>query len=239
MALKVTIITAVYNGEKHIRQAIGSVLGQTYPAIEYLVIDGNSTDGTQEILRSYGDRLTWCSEPDAGMYHAMNKGIALAGGELIGILNSDDWYEPDAVAQVVAEYLSSPGGNVFHGKLNRCDPAGNVLFISASPNAGAVLDERMIEHPACFVTRDTYRSSGAFDTAYRSAADYELMLRYRKEKLTFVFVDRILANFRAGGISDRFSGTAETLRLKRHYGVLGQVKSRVLYLYFWFKHLLA
>jgi len=99
----VSIITIVYNGVRHIEDTIKSVITQTYPNIEYIIIDGNSTDGTQEVIKRYEHKIArWISEKDRGISDAFNKGIAMASGALIGMINADDWYEPDAIASVVA-----------------------------------------------------------------------------------------------------------------------------------------
>lgn len=103
--IKVSIITVVYNGVKNIEQTIKSVLHQTYSNIEYIVIDGGSTDGSLDIIKKYSDSISyWVSEADKGIYDAMNKGISKATGDLIGIINSDDWYEPDAIMNMVTAY---------------------------------------------------------------------------------------------------------------------------------------
>ena len=114
----ISIITVSYNAVKTIEDTILSVINQTYPNIEYIIIDGGSTDGTLDIIKKYQDKITyWVSEPDKGIYDAMNKGIAKANGELIGIINADDWYELDAVQNVVLEFNNTRPA-IYHGGLN-------------------------------------------------------------------------------------------------------------------------
>ncbi|BAV10201.1 Glycosyltransferase involved in cell wall bisynthesis [Filimonas lacunae] len=219
----VSIITVVYNSEKTLEQTLQSVCEQTYKNIEYIVIDGGSSDGTVDIIKKYSSDIAyWISEKDGGIYYAFNKALAMAKGELIGIINSDDWYEKNAVECVVKEYLLCKGGDVFHGLLR---------FIGEGDKPDSVvghyhtfLSNGMIEHPTCFVKKSLYDSIGHFDTMYRSAADYEFMQRARKAGARFVFVTQLLANFRRGGISDSEVGFLEELAIKRRYGVISKLK---------------
>lgn len=234
---KISIITVVYNGAKFLEQAIQSVLGQTYTNIEYIIIDGGSKDGTLDIIRKYDDRIfKWVSEPDRGIYDAMNKGITFATGELIGILNADDWYEPDAVTKVVNVCEKYSDGEVFHGLLKRRDIEGNLKYIIGQ--SSDLLPKTMIEHPTCFVKKTTYQRYGLFDTSMRIAGDYELMLRLKKHQVKFVFIEEVLANFRDGGVSNSFKQVKETLTLKYNYGFISGFKKNLLLLYFGLKRLL-
>ena len=112
----ISIITVVYNGSKTLKQTIDSVLSQNYKNIEYIVIDGGSNDGTLDIIKKYESHINyWISEPDKGLYDAMNKGISAAKGVLIGMINSDDWYELNAVELIVKAYIENPSKLIFHG----------------------------------------------------------------------------------------------------------------------------
>jgi glycosyltransferase involved in cell wall biosynthesis len=214
------VITAVYNGEKHVEQAIRSVLEQTYPNIEYIVIDGASTDGTLSIIRRHEQRIGhWISRSDRGMYFAMNEGIARARGELIGIINSDDWYEPRAVEIAVREYEASGRQAVIYGLTRYYDEAGLEMILSYDHSR---LPGRMINHPTCFVPKSLYTRFGAFDTRYRVAADYDLILRLLKAQVPFRHVEEIIANFRHGGFSTMHSSTVEGLQIQREHGFLDQ-----------------
>ena len=129
----VSIITVVFNGERFIEKTINSVISQTYKNIEYIIIDGGSTDKTLDIIRQYEDRIDyWISEPDNGIYNAMNKGIKLSRGKLIGLINSDDWYMENAVETVVARYLanSDRANIIISGSIYRTDREENIIFNS-------------------------------------------------------------------------------------------------------------
>jgi glycosyltransferase involved in cell wall biosynthesis len=196
-------VTVVYNGERHISQAIQSVLSQSYANIEYIIVDGGSTDRTLDIIRAHEDRIDcWMSEPDEGIYDAMNKGIGLASGDLVGMLNSDDWYADEAIAEVARLYADGGGKNrVIAGKwgivLERLG-----LTIEAAPSLRFHTGMPLC-HQAMFVPRATYDSVGLYDTRYRFAADLDMVLRLRNADVPFAFSDKILVNFRATGASDR------------------------------------
>ncbi len=216
--IKVSIVTVVFNGEKFLEQAMQSVFDQTYPNIEYLVIDGASTDGTLAIIQKHEKRLAyWESEPDGGMYEAMNKGILRTSGILVGMLNADDWYEPDAVEKAVRAYEANPDAAVIHGRLNRRDEDGALLEVTGESSDS--LSQRMIEHPTCFIPRQAYLTYGGYHTGFTSAADYELMLRFRKKGAAFVFIDDVLANFRSGGVSGSRKAALETISIRYKYGI--------------------
>lgn len=216
----VSVITPCYNSSSTIEKTLACIENQTYKNLEYIIIDGGSTDDTLKIIERHRERLPkrlkLVSEKDNGIYDAMNKGVRLAKGSLIGIVNSDDWYEDDTVEQVVKNY----GGNqyeVLYGmQRNFRDDKEKSTFIYHHD----FLPEQMITHPTCFVTADTYKDFGLFDTRYRSAADYDLMLRlYESKKVVFTPVMRVLSNFRLGGMSGSQTGVRENaiIRYKRGY----------------------
>lgn len=197
---KVSIITVSYNAEQTIEQTIKSVLNQTYKNIEYIIIDGASTDSTCQIINKYQSYInTIVSEKDEGLYYAMNKGISYAQGDIIGILNSDDTYVEEAVSKVVEYYQKTDAdvifGNALHIKqekevgIQRCDNIEGLWY-------GMV-----IPHPATFVKAAAYKMCGGFNTKYQIAADYELMLRFYCNHLRFGHVDKVIAYFRVGGVS--------------------------------------
>jgi glycosyltransferase involved in cell wall biosynthesis len=222
----VSIITVVYNGEAHLEQTILSVLNQTYPRIEYILIDGGSTDGTIEIIKRYDSKIDyWVSESDRGIYDAMNKGIAMARGEIIGLINSDDWYEYHAVNRMVEEYLSSSSDIIFGNKrLIDTD-----LFLDREvsiPVPVKLHDVRLHSvHPTVFVKKSYYQKrSMPFDISYKISADYDFFLKAFQEKATFSKVNIVLANMRVGGISSRFH--LEAVKIKRKYfGMVGALMS--------------
>lgn len=211
--IKVSIITVCFNSQNTISRTIESVLNQTYPNIEYIIVDGKSTDNTLEIINSYsekyGDRLKVISEKDEGIYDAMNKGIHYSSGTLIGIVNSDDYYEPDAVECMVEAWNGEPM-QILHGLMRslRYGREYSVMLTSAE-----FLDEKMIQHPSCFVTRDVYDKIGLFDISYRCISDYEFMIRaFESHKVSFKPVYHIIANFDEGGISESSQAKIEKLK---------------------------
>jgi glycosyltransferase involved in cell wall biosynthesis len=196
----ISVVTVVRNGEVHLERAIRSVLSQSYGNVEYIVVDGGSTDGTLDILRKYDDRIDyWVSEPDRGIYDAMNKGIALATGELIGLLNSDDDYLPDALSEVARSYETSPGKDVV------ITGRWNVLFdnkdlgISLSPSLK--FHSLRICHQATFIPKQVYEAHGTYDTRYRYSADLEMAVRLHASGVPFLLLDSTLVNYRAFGAS--------------------------------------
>lgn len=205
----ISIITPSFNSEKTIHTTIESILKQTYSRIEYIIVDGNSADGTVVIAESYrealekrGIRYQIISEPDQGIYDAMNKGIRRAKGELIGIINSDDWYEENALQRVAEVYGKNPF-DMFYADLR-------IWQESAHGN----LKEKMIKHsrlrklavsrdwnhPTTFVTKEVYQR---FQYKLESVHDdWDLVLRIRKAGLKIVILNEVLANFRMGGASN-------------------------------------
>lgn len=197
---KVSIITVVYNGAKTIEQTILSVLGQSYKNIEYIIIDGLSTDGTQDIVKKYQDSIAYfVSEKDDGLYDAMNKGIQKATGEIVGIINSDDWYAEGAIEKIVNYFRQYEADLVY----------GDVVFVDQNgrerPNSKKPIDhiwfQCIIQHPGMFVKKSIYERFGCYDTKYRIAADYDLMLRLYSQNIQFKYIDDIIAYFRMGGLS--------------------------------------
>lgn len=194
---KVSIITVVKNGAGTIGRAIESVLGQTYENIEYIVIDGRSTDGTVELIKQYEDRLAfWSSEPDSGISDAFNKGIAHATGDWIGILNADDWYENDAVKNTMQVARDA---DVIHGGMQLWE--GGEIRERPQPDASALSRDMTVNHPTVFVRRELYQRFGGFRLDYRYAMDYELILRFWVAGARFVVSQSIITNQSFGGIS--------------------------------------
>ena len=198
----VSIITVVYNGASTIEQTIQSVINQTYKNIEYIIIDGASNDGTQDIISKYNDNIAlFVSEKDNGIYDAMNKGIGLANGEIIGIINSDDWYETDAVENTVKAFSKSTSISVVYGDINLVESNGEIRKHNQVPFAHLSY-EMSVSHPATFVKRSVYEKYGHFDISYKIASDFDLMNRFYNNRLQFAHVRRIISNFRLSGISN-------------------------------------
>jgi len=204
----VSVITVCLNAGAHISQALGSVLAQTYANVEHIVVDGGSTDGTLEVLAEFklrlGDRLRWISESDEGRYDAMNKGIALATGSLIGTLNADDFYEPDAIASAVAAWESHPEAGVLYGDLRTHGVDGDIHTLNspATVRLGPLLRNMTLHHPTTFVSARVYEEVGGYDTLYPITADYDFILRCVEAGVKFQSVDRVLTNFSLFGASD-------------------------------------
>lgn len=223
--VRVSIITPCYNSEKTIRRTFDSMLHQTYQNIEYIVIDGGSTDSTLKIIKEY-ERLfpfefKYISEPDNGIYDAMNKGIKMSGGDIIGIVNSDDYYELDALESIINQY---------HGEKNRIlygiqRNIKNGTVIKAFINHHTQLRSLMITHPTCFVTKNLYNEIGLYNTSFKSSADYEWMLRvFDLYPDCFVPIYKVISNFEVNGMSSTQRGVRETLKIRHTRGYISKYK---------------
>ena len=204
--MKVSIITVVYNGAATLRSCIESVLEQNYVNIEYIIIDGNSTDGTKELIESYGSRIhQFISEPDRGIYDAMNKGIKLATGDIVGVLNADDFYAYHSVISDVVNTFSLSGADGSYGDLEYVDTDMRVKrkWISGQFKPSSFINGWMPPHPTFFLKKTCYERYGNFRLDMGSAADYELMLRMvHKEGIKLAYVPQVLVKMRVGGVSN-------------------------------------
>lgn len=222
----VSIITVSYNSSKTIEKTIKSVLNQTHYNIEYIIIDGNSSDGTKDIIKSYEDkfkgRMKWVSEEDNGIYDAMNKGINMANGKWIGIINSDDWYHYDAIKNVVNCDNNSSNYDVIYGNLKFIYNFGNKDYfvnIDQPKNLSILKKGKTLHHPSIFIKRNIYEEYGTYNTNYKLAADYELLLRFYLSGLNFKYCNENFAYFRAGGASNNaLSLIKEYNQIKSKYG---------------------
>lgn len=201
----VSIVTVVYNGAATLERTIKSVLEQDYGNIEYIVVDGGSTDGTLDLLRKYDDRIDlWVSERDKGIYDAMNKGVALCTGEWVALINADDWYEPDTVARVVQAAHERPEVNIVHGDIWIHYPNGHRKIKRAKRN-GFLLKywEMVLNHPSFFVRRSYYQGR-PFDASLRVSGDHKWTVQaWMHSSEQFLYLPEPLANFTAGGASMR------------------------------------
>lgn len=201
----VSIITVVFNGEKYLEQTIQSVINQTYNNIEYIIIDGGSSDDTLNIVRKYNNDISlWISEPDKGLYDAMNKGIKFAKGELIGIINSDDWYELDAVTLVVDAFNKYPEKRIFHGDRYDIFQNGKKRIRRYNPSEFKFKYYGMTyNHPSMFVHRDIYKST-LYNEDLPVLSDYEFVLtQFLMNKNEFCYIPEPYVNYRLDGISSR------------------------------------
>ena len=196
----VTVVTPVLNEASTIRRCADSVSEQSYRNIEHIVIDGGSEDGTCDIAAAAGARVF--SEPDAGIYDAFNKGVARANGEIIHILNADDYYaHPGAVANVV-EHMKRTGAGICHGLVEQIDRYGRVVkTVGGDFNRRQLLRKMRVAHPATFVRADVYQDYGSYSVGFRIAADHEFLLRVW-DKVKVVFLDDVLVRMQLGGVSD-------------------------------------
>ena len=202
-SLLVSVITVVYNGEKYLEQTIDSVFNQTYKNIEYLIIDGGSTDNTIAIIKHNKDKITkWISEPDNGLYDAMNKGISMASGKLIGIINSDDWYELDAVEIMAKAYLANPLKTIFHA--DRYDVYSDKIKKIRKFNPSVFKFKyygMTYNHPSMFIAKKEYEKH-KYSTSLRALSDFQFVLEaFINDAKTFIYIEEPIVYYRLDGIS--------------------------------------
>ena len=229
----ISVITIVFNGEKHLEQSIRSVLDQDYPLIQYIIIDGGSTDNSVSIIRKYEKRLYyWKSESDNGISDALNKGISHATGEIVGIIHADDWYEP-GVFQKVAENMGE--ADVCFGDIQLWN--GQKKEFIQKANFELLSREMTINHPTVFIKKNAYDRLGGFDSKYRCAMDFDLLLKMKVNQCRFKYIPHVLANMRWGGFSDKQwkTGCRETLEIKNKYLPDHELRHSLYYL----KHITA
>lgn len=228
--MKITIITVVYNAEQHIRDCIKSVLEQTYIDKEYILIDGNSTDKTYQIAQEYQEEIAvLVSEPDKGMYDALNKGIGLATGKVIGILNADDILADREVIAKVASTFATEKVDAVYGDLNYVAPedTSRVQRKWRSNNARPedLVWGWMPAHPTLYLKKELFDRYGEYSLNYGTAADYELMLRFLyKHRVSTVHLPVLMVNMRSGGMSNqdmkhRYHALLNDYRALKHNGI--------------------
>jgi glycosyltransferase involved in cell wall biosynthesis len=206
---KVSIITVSFNSIKTISDTIDSVLSQTYTNIEYIILDGSSTDGTVELVNSYGSRISkFISEPDKGIYDAINKGIHLATGSIIGILNSDDFFYNNEVVEKVAALFSESEIDAVFGDAQFVDPIKTskvVRYYSSKLfNPGKFKFGYMPAHPSFYVKKELFERLGYYKADYKIAADFELLVRFLYiNKIQYKYLNMPFISMRTGGISNK------------------------------------
>ena len=206
--MKVSIITVCRNAEDVIESAIQSVLRQHYKDIEYIIVDGSSSDKTVSIIEKYKSRIAkFISEKDEGMYFAINKGIQAASGEIIGILNADDFYVNEKVISEIAKEFAAAKTDSVYGDLQYVsrDNTNKIIrhWKSQPYKQNLFLKGWMPPHPAFFVKKNCYDKFGLFNTAFTISSDYELMLRFLyKHKISSSYIPEVLVKMRTGGISN-------------------------------------
>ncbi len=207
MSLTISIITATYNSASTIRDTLDSVASQKGVTIEHIIVDGKSTDNTLDVVRKYKHVATLISEPDKGIYDAMNKGVNLATGDVIAILNSDDFYQNNFVLSTVMTVFEDFGVDSCYGDLQYVDQ-NNTSKIVRTWKAGAFNRKKFLTgwmppHPSFFVKKEVYQRYGLFDLRLKSSADYELMLRFLyRHRISTHYIPKVLVKMRAGGQSN-------------------------------------
>ncbi len=216
----ISIVTVVRNGEKHIEQAILSVLNQSYDNIEYIVIDGDSSDKTLEIIKKYENQIDyWVSKRDGGIYDAMNKGIMLSSGSVIGILNSDDCYVRGSV-EISVQALLRSRADYSYAKVGYIDSNERVRTITPLTNKfkRLYLQEMPYSHISAFVRDYVYKKVGLFSTAYKIAGDHDMAVRIYRANFKATVVDEVVGYLRSGGISNSLVSMNESLKVAMRHG---------------------
>jgi glycosyltransferase len=230
--MKISVITAVYNRVATVGHAMASIQAQTYPHVEHIVQDGSSTDGTLDVLTQMAIPSTFvCSEPDKGIYDAINRGIARATGDVVGLMHSDDFYADDCVLECIAEAFADPDVDGVYGDLQYVageKPHGVVRHWRSGEYSRSKLGRGwMPPHPTLYLRRKVLEQWGYYDTNYQIAADYDAMLRYLvKGKIKLAYIPEVLVKMRVGGESNRSLGrvllkSREDLQAIRQNGVGG------------------
>ncbi|MBS4044349.1 MAG: glycosyltransferase [Chitinophagaceae bacterium] len=206
--LTISIITATYNSSSTLQQTLESVAMQSHQNIEHIIVDGLSKDSTLEVVNQFPHVSKIISEKDHGIYDAMNKGIQTATGDIIGILNSDDFYVSNDILQQIAEVFKTTNCDVLYGDLNFVDSNDiskiKRKWIAGSYTLNDFLFGWMPPHPTFFVRKKVYEQYGLFNLSLGSAADYELMLRFMyKHQLKGAYLNKIIVHFRLGGASTK------------------------------------
>jgi len=198
--VKVSIITPTYNSEFYLSGVLECIKNQTYKNIEYIVIDGKSTDATLDILKSQGNIINkLISEKDNGISDAFNKGVKLATGEIIGIINSDDYYNTETVQQVVDFYIQNgKKSGIYYGDIRFFDDESSYIN---KADLSKIWKFMSLHHPSMFITADVYEKIGLYSEEYKYTMDAELIHRALKQNVEFFYIDKSLANFRLNGTS--------------------------------------
>jgi glycosyltransferase involved in cell wall biosynthesis len=219
----VTIVTPCHNSVAFLATAIESVLSQDYPHIDYLVMDGGSTDGCLDVLKGYGDRLRYVSAADDGAADAINQGFHRSQGEILGWLSADDSYLPGAVSAVVRTFMETPGADIVCGDAYWCDSSGRACgaYPTRHPTWASLQRDCCICQPACFFRRSAFETIGGLDVALKSAYDYDLWIRFSRVH-TFAHLEKDLAVSRMHPASKTLGKRHEVYKeaiqiLRRHY----------------------
>ena len=212
----ISIVTVVFNGEEYLEKTIKSVINQSYDNVEYIIIDGSSTDGTLDIIKKYEDQIDyWVSEKDAGIYDAMNKGLKFSMGKVIGIINADDWYVDDAIEKSVTALLAS-GADYTVGDVRKIP--SNMIVSPLFPLKSEIYQGMMYPHIGAFIRKETYKAVGLFDTEYKVSADFDMAMRIHLNGFKSVYVHQIIGNVLEGGVSADSMTKKENKKIAIKYG---------------------
>jgi glycosyltransferase involved in cell wall biosynthesis len=227
---KISVITVVHNGAATVEDTIYSVAAQDYPRIEHIIIDGASTDGTLDIVRRHREKFAaFRSEPDRGMYDAMNKGLSMATGDIIGFLNADDAYVDNTILKQVAELFSDDTVDACYADLiyvDKDNPEKVVRYWRSRPYESGLFERGwMPAHPTFFVRRGVYEKYGGYDLDYRLQSDFELTMRFMAiNNIRSIYSPKIFVRMRMGGESNKnlaniVKGNLEAFRACRKHGL--------------------
>lgn len=204
---KISLITVAYNAADTIERCIQSVIEQDYPNLEYIIIDGRSTDATPLIINKYKNIIhAAVTQPDNGIYQAMNKGIALATGDIVGMLNADDFFADTQVLKQIAQAFTTSGANVLYGDIDYVDEHDKIIrrWRSGMYKPGYFNWGWMPPHPSFYARRELFDKYGIYKPDYGSATDYELMLRFiHTHKATVYYLNKVLVKMLVGGVSNK------------------------------------
>ena len=206
--IKITLVTATYNSEKYLEDSIKSIIAQSFPNIEHIIIDGKSTDGTLGIIKKYEAHISkWISETDRGMYDAINKGMKLATGNIIGLLHSNDILASPDVIQAIVDTFNEKKVDVVYGDLEYVDPDDldkiYRIWKGKTYNRNLFKKGWMPAHPTFYIKRNLVEKYGGYESHYFTAADYEFMARYLyKHKLSAFYLPKLIVKMRRGGQSN-------------------------------------
>lgn len=218
---KISVVTVCYNSENTIGKTLDSLLNQTCKNFEHIIIDGGSTDNTLAIINRYIENslhdVTVISEPDDGLYDAMNKGVKLSTGKFVSILSSDDWYELDVIEHI--EKHVNLDVDIIYGYLRVIVNGKELMVRRGNLDLIDELDGK-IQHPACFISREIYMSGGLYDTSYKVCADQDFFLRILRNGASTYPINKIITNFVKGGTSDNVDSFQEIIRYKTKYELI-------------------
>jgi len=244
--IKISVITVVHNGEAYIEQAIRSVINQTYKNIEYIIIDGKSSDSTIKIIEKYQDQIAfWKSEPDESMYEAINKGLSIVSGDYIGILNSDDYYQNEFVIAKIVNILKKNPYEAIYG--NRIDVDSNGNFIKRKKTFQVTLKQLLLSrhltfigHPTFFMSKNLLKNVGFYNIDYKYASDIDYIIRCMNiYTANYVNIDIVCFRLHQNSItaSGKINLEREIILNKLGINNYSKIEQKIYYYLVWFKYL--